>query len=263
MCTSAESRPPIGPLAGAAVEHRRRVLRAADGATFTAFEARADHPSGAGILVLPDVRGLHAFYEELALRFAEAGIDALAIDYFGRTAGTDPRAEDFDFAAHVAETAWQTLSEDVAAGAAALREGGRVQALFSVGFCFGGRLSFLAATLDMVAADGVIGFYGVPVGAGRAGLPAPAEVTDRIGCPVLAIFGGADPAIPPESIETFRSALRSAGVEHEVQVYPGAPHSFFDRKADQFASESADAWERVLTFVRAHAAASKERSTTG
>jgi carboxymethylenebutenolidase len=62
-------------------------------------------------------------------------------------------------------------------------------------------------------------------------------------------MGGADAAIPVEDVEEFDRALADAGVEHEVKVYDGAPHSFFDRKQEEFADASADAWDRVLAFV--------------
>jgi carboxymethylenebutenolidase len=67
---------------------------------------------------------------------------------------------------------------------------------------------------------------------------------------VLGLFGEADQGIPPEALATFDQALDAAGVDHEVVAYPGAPHSFFDRKAEDFADASADAWRRVLEFVR-------------
>jgi carboxymethylenebutenolidase len=75
-------------------------------------------------------------------------------------------------------------------------------------------------------------------------------VADRIESPVLGLFGGADPGIPAEAIMAFDRALEQAGVEHQVITYPGAPHSFFDRKAEQFAEESATAWDEVLAFLR-------------
>ncbi len=89
MCFDLDSRPPIAPIAGGAMDHEDLVLTAADGNQLSAFRARANAPTGAGIVILPDVRGLHPYYEELALRFAEAGVDAVAIDYFGRTAGAE------------------------------------------------------------------------------------------------------------------------------------------------------------------------------
>ena len=66
---------------------------------------------------------------------------------------------------------------------------------------------------------------------------------------MLGLFGGADPAIPADQVEQFESALSAAGVEHEIHVYPGAPHSFFDRQQEEFAAESEDAWRRILGFL--------------
>jgi len=82
----------------------------ADGARFAAFRARATAPTGAGIVVFPDVRGLHPYYEELALRFAEHGVDAIAIDYFGRTAFDDPRDDTFEYMPHVVQTKLEALA---------------------------------------------------------------------------------------------------------------------------------------------------------
>lgn len=250
MCFDLDSRPPIAPIAGGALDSAPITLTADDGTRFGAFRARAATPSGAGIVILPDVRGLHPYYEELALRVAENGVAAVAIDYFGRTAGVGRRDEGFEYLPHVAQTTWAGLSADVRAAAAYLRspDGGAPSALFAVGFCFGGRLAFLSATLGLDLA-GVIGFYGVPVGASRSDIPAPADVADRMRGAVLGLFGGADAAIPPEAIATFERALTSAGVEHELVTYPGAPHSFFDRKAADFAEESEAAWRRVREFV--------------
>jgi carboxymethylenebutenolidase len=69
---------------------------------------------------------------------------------------------------------------------------------------------------------------------------------------VLGLFGGADPGIPREDVDRFEHELEEAGIAHEVVVYPGAPHSFFDRKADEFAAASADAWTRVQGFISDH-----------
>jgi carboxymethylenebutenolidase len=249
MCFDLDSRPPIAPIAGAAVDGQRVVLRSADGTSFRGYAAAASTPSGAAMLVLPDVRGLYHFYEELALRFAEAGIDALSIDYFGRTTGIDARPPDFDHAPHVAQVRFEQLIADIAAGAAWLREQRAPRALFTVGFCFGGRLSFVGAARPELDLAGAIGFYGWPVSQSRGGVPAPAELAGQMRAPVLALFGGADEGIPPAAVAEFETALARAGVEHDVVTYPDAPHSFFDRKAEQFADTSADAWRRVTEFV--------------
>src|SRR6266487_1284202 len=91
MCFDLDSLPPVPRIAGAAVSHNDIELEAADGNRFAAFEATPEEPNGIGIVILPDVRGLYRFYEEVALRFAERGFDAVAIDYFGRTAGAAKR----------------------------------------------------------------------------------------------------------------------------------------------------------------------------
>src|ERR687894_1881776 len=101
MCFELDSSPPIPAISGAAVSHQDLELEAADGNRFAAFLADADVGSEIGIVVLPDVRGLYRFYEELALRFAERGYDAIAIDYFGRTAGASKRGDDFEYMPHV------------------------------------------------------------------------------------------------------------------------------------------------------------------
>jgi carboxymethylenebutenolidase len=253
MCFDLDSRPPIAPIAGGALDAERVTLRAADGNRFLAYRARAVKPGGAAILILPDVRGLHPYYEELALRFAEHGVDALAVDYFGRTAGTDTgRGEDFGYRAHVDQTTWDGLASDIRTGAAALRSDPArpVLALFTVGFCFGGRLAFLSPTLGLDLA-GAIGFYGVPHGTHYTGMPAPVDVANAMSGAVLGLFGGADPSIPAAAVAAFDDALAAAGVDHRLVTYPGAPHSFFDRKAADFADASAAAWGEVLAFVRA------------
>src|SRR6185369_10047749 len=80
MCFDLDSRPPIDPIAGGSLDAGPLTLTSADGTAFRAFGARPANPSGAGIVILPDVRGLHPFFEELALRHAEHGIAAVAID---------------------------------------------------------------------------------------------------------------------------------------------------------------------------------------
>jgi len=255
MCTDHDSLPPIDPISGAAVDGESITLSGEDGATFRAYLARAEHPTGAGMVILPDVRGLHPFFEELALRYAERGIDAIAIDYFGRTAGADERGDDFDYMPHVERTRWATLSGDIRTAVAHFRTlAGSPSAIFTTGFCMGGRLSSVSATLGLGLA-GVAPFYGWPVGTGSNGTPAPADVADQIECDVLAIYGGADQGIPEEVRAAYDAALDDAGVKHETIVYPNAPHSFFDRKVTGSEAASADAWDKVLRFIEGHTTA--------
>ena len=249
MCHDADSAPPIPPISGASVSHEDLVLEAADGNEFAAFLAAPEGPGRAGVVILPDVRGLHHFYEELALRFAERGHTAVALDYFGRTAGVDKRGEDFEYMPHVEQTTEDGVQADTRASVERLRDAG-CDAVFTVGFCFGGRKSWLAAASGHGLA-GAIGFYGRP-GAAPDGSPGPTQRAGEMAAPILGLMGGDDPGIPAADAEAFDRALAGAGVEHEVVIYPGAPHSFFDRKYEEFADTSADAWDRVLAFVERH-----------
>ena len=240
MCFDTDSLPPIPVLSGGALTHEDVVLESSDGTRFAAFAALPDDPSGAGVVILPDVRGLYRFYEELALRFAERGFAAIAIDYFGRTAGVEKRGDDFDYRPHVEQTTQEGVQADVAAAVAWLRDHG-VATVFTVGFCFGGRNSWLAAASGHGLA-GAIGFYGRP----------PTDLASRMAAPILALQAGADQNITADDNTAFDEALTQAGVEHEVVTYEGAPHSFFDRKQENFAEASNDAWQKVLTFIEQH-----------
>jgi carboxymethylenebutenolidase len=242
MCFDGDSSPPIPVIRGAAVSHQELTLQAADGNRFAAFSAAPEKPAHVGVVILPDVRGLYRFYEELALRFAERGISAVAFDYFGRTAGVQRRDDDFEYRPHVDETTPEGIQADVAACFAYLREQG-ARAIFTVGFCMGGRHSWLAAA-DQQGLTGAVGFYGRP-----------ADATARAGelkAPILALQAGADQNITADDNAAFEAALSEAGVEHELVTYEGAPHSFFDRKQEEFADASADAWSRTLSFIEAH-----------
>ncbi len=246
MCFDLDSAPPIPPISGAAVSHDDLVLEAKDGNRFAAFYAAPEEPARVGVVILPDVRGLYRFYEELALRFAERSYAAVAFDFFGRTAGVEKRDDDFEYMPHVQQTTPAGIQADVGACVAHLRSAG-CESIFTVGFCFGGRNSWLATTAGHGLA-GAVGFYGRP-GPANDGSPGPIQRAGEMAAPILALQGGDDAAIPKEDSEAFDAALAAAGVEHEVVIYDGAPHSFFDRKHEEFAADSEDAWNRVLAFL--------------
>jgi carboxymethylenebutenolidase len=255
MCHDHDSHPPLVPadllpMAGGAAAEALE-LTSADGTRFAAALAEAPQGAETAVVILPDVRGLYRFYAELAERFAEAGHHAIAIDYFGRTAGAAPRDDDFEYMPHVLQTTVAQIQADAAAAIGVLRERTGAQRVVTVGFCFGGLQSFLAATGDELELAGAVGFYGVLSG-GRTGAPAVLDHAGDTRVPVLGLFGGADQAIPVEQVEAYDRALDATGVEHEIHVYPGAPHSFFDRTQAEHAEASADAWRRTLAFLRSH-----------
>jgi carboxymethylenebutenolidase len=250
MCFDRDALPPDPARSGMLAGTETTVLVADDGNHVAATIARALEPA-AGVVIIPDVRGLHRYYERLAEHLADAGVHAIAIDPYGRTAGAEHRDDDFDYKPHRAAVRDVGLRADVRAAVESLRERGATRAL-SMGFCFGGRASLMQASQERI--DGVIAFYGSPTqriedGQGEGTSALDEAQAGLVRSPVLGLYGGADRGIPVDEVEAYDRALDEAGVEHRLVVYPDAPHSFFDRKMSEHAEICRDAWAAVLGFV--------------
>jgi carboxymethylenebutenolidase len=255
MCYDSNAHPPELPQmdgVGGGGSGADLTLTAADGNRFMAFAAQAEQSRGAQVLIYPDVRGLHQFYKELALRFADAGVTALAIDYFGRSAGSSARDDGFEFMPHVGQMSQAGFFDDVRAGVAHLRGlAPQPQPIFAVGFCMGGGLTLYSSMAGLGLA-GVVGFY-----AGmrrvwdeeKGALP---EAAKYCRIPVLGLFGGDDPGIPNEQVQRLDEVLDGTGVAHAIHSYAGAPHSFFDRRYAEWKEACDDAWTRIFGFIDAH-----------
>ena len=239
MCFADGSLAPAAPGAGQAGEQRALTLTAADGNVLLAHETRAATPSRTGVVVLPDVRGLHAYYRDLTVRLAELGWESVAIDYFGRTAEGEDRSDSFAFMPHVQQTTPEGVAADVQAGVAHLRSLG-VEKVFTVGFCFGGGYSWRQSA-DTPGLAGCIGFYGRSVH--------PMPVLEKMTAPLLMLVAGADAHIP---VEDPKQIADGAPVEVDFVVFDGMPHSFFDRTAPEHAAECVKAWNHITGFIAAH-----------
>jgi carboxymethylenebutenolidase len=213
-------------------------LTAADGTQLMAHECRAGEPTGIGVVVLPDVRGLHAYYRDLTVRLAELGWDSVAIDYFARTAPDEDRTDGFDFWPHVQQAKPDTIALDVQAAVAHLRALGATT-VFTVGFCFGGAYSWRQSA-DTPGLAGCIGFYGKPERVEGA--------VEQMQAPLLLLHAGADPHI---SVDDVRQLADDAPVDADLVVFDGMPHSFFDRTAPEHAEACTEAWGRITAFVAA------------
>lgn len=247
MCFEPSARPPAPPRTGCGAGSERLTLAAADGNRFAATHARTSAEPAPGVVVLPDVRGLHPYYEALAEGFADAGVNALAIDLYGRTAGPEHRGDSFGFAEHRAAARDETVALDVEASCAELVNRGASR-VYALGFCFGGRAAFMMARDEHLA--GVVGFYGWPARAEDGGSsPVEEARAGRLRAPVLALYGGADEKITEADAAAFAEALSGSGVLQESIVYDGAPHSFFDRAMAEHADACEDAWFRMLRFM--------------
>ena len=253
MCFDYDSRPPdlpaelIGPpIAGGAAAEILEVV-SADGTHFSAALAPSSGSGGSGVVILPDVRGLYPFYSDLAERFAAAGHHAIAIDYFGRTAGLGERDEDFDFWPHVMETRPPQIQADAAAAIAALRERVGDVPVVAVGFCFGGTMANTLSVLlgpDLAAAAP---FYG--------GAPKPEDVS-KIKAAILIHHGALDKnlsgAYPAQEAE-----LKKNNIRYEGHIYPDSVHGFFnDATPERYNKVTApQAWARTIEWFNQYARA--------
>ncbi|MBX5450196.1 dienelactone hydrolase family protein [Thermogemmatispora sp.] len=252
MCYDDKARPPVPEGADGQAQGEDLILTAADGNRFAAYFARPAAPTGAQVIIYPDVRGLHQFYKELALRFADIGIAAIALDYFGRTAGLTARDDSFEFWPHVQQLKLENFLLDVRAALDYLRKHASAEgATFPVGFCMGGSLTILSGCDRSFGFAGLIAFY---AGLSRpiAGDGTALERADQLAYPLLGLFGGADQGIPVSQVHELEEKLRRRGLEHTIHIYEGAPHSFFDRRYSEYAEACADAWQRVRDFIAAH-----------
>jgi carboxymethylenebutenolidase len=234
MCFADGSLAPQAPQAGTAGEQRALTLTAPDGNVLMAHECRAD--SEIGVVVMPDVRGLHAYYRDLTVRLSECGWNAVAIDYFGRTAETEDRSDAFEFWPHVKQGTPETMAADVRAGIDHLRGLGCTK-VFTLGFCLGGMFSWRQSA-DNPDLAGCIGFYG------RSAMVLP--VIDQLQAPLLMLVAGADAHIP---VEDPRQVAEQATVPVDLVVFEGMGHSFFDRTAPDNADACVQAWGHITEFI--------------
>lgn len=240
----ARSLPPISGGAGG----KDQVLTSEDSARFRAYVATASEGE-AGIVICPDVRGLHPFYEDLAERFASTGVHAIAFDYYGRTAGTEKRPPDWAYQDHTQKNTSAQVQADLATAIGHLSGASDARSIFVVGFCKGGRAAFNASA-EQHGVAGAIGFYGWPTPRSDDDPAAPIHNVDRMRAPILGLFGGADQGIPQEAVDRFEKALAARFVAHKIVTYPGAPHSFFDRTFAEHKAACDEAWRRVLGFIK-------------
>jgi carboxymethylenebutenolidase len=244
VCHDHDSRPHAPPRAGAVAVRASLTLTSADGTVFSAACALPAEPPRTGVVILPDVRGLHPYYVALAERFAEAGTAAVAIDWFGRTAGLcdgGTRGPDFDWQTHLPHTTPEGIDADITAAIAAVREHtATALPVVTVGFCFGGSHSWRQSggTLDLA---GCAGFYGKPSVVGDA--------VERAHLPTVMLIAGADQATPVAEQLRLAETMRTAGAEVDATVYAGAPHSFFDRAFGEWEEACRDAWLHVLALT--------------
>lgn len=202
--------------------------------------------SGPGVIVLQEWWGLVPHIKDVADRFAAAGFVALAPDlYKGETADSPDDAGRRLMALNIEQTAkdLQTAVDFLLNHTAVTGE-----KLGVVGFCMGGQLALLAATVsDRISA--VVDFYGIH--------PHVHPDFSRLNAPVLGIFGQNDSSVTPEAVQQLQAQMQQAGKTIEVHTYPNAEHAFFNNTRPEVYNPDAadDAWKRTIGFFQQHVAA--------
>jgi carboxymethylenebutenolidase len=238
-----------------AVASRTIEVPTADG-PMALYEARPDGPAARAVVVVQEAFGVNSYIEGVTDRFAEAGFDAVAPHVFHRAGGGTAPYDDFAKVIPLYEGLTDDgILMDLDAAFAHLNVLGHVAGSIGlVGFCFGGRVSFLAAARRTFGAS--VGFYGGGIVTARfPQFPPLVGEAASLQTPWLGLFGDEDGSIPVEDVEELRGALGSAPVPTDVVRYAGADHGFFCDQRPAFHREASDdAWRRTLAWFGTHLA---------
>jgi carboxymethylenebutenolidase len=229
-------------------------LDTADG-PMRAYEAVPDDRPATAVVVIQEAFGVNDHIEDVTRRVADAGFHAIAPALFHRSGGGTAPYDDFSKVLPLFEGLTDDgLLADIDAARAHLHEAGIEDAHIGiVGFCFGGRITFLASVRRALGAG--VGFYGGGIVTPRfPQFPGLVDESAAMQTPWLGLFGDADESIPVDDVERLRSTLdEKAPVAHEVVRYPGAQHGFnCDQRPSYDREAAADAWQRTLAWFATH-----------
>ena len=230
-------------------------VETADGA-MRLFEAVPDAPAASAVIVIMEAFGVNDYVESVATRLAGAGYQAVAPDLFHRAGGGTAPYGDFTKVLPLFEGLTDDgILMDVDAAVAHLGDAGFADHQIGiVGFCFGGRVTFLTAVNRRLGA--AVGFYGGGIVTAR--FPQFPPLVGSVGAlqtPWLGLFGDLDESIPIDDVEALRAALdKDAPVDHDVVRYHEAGHGFHcDARDTAYDKESAeDGWRRTLEWFAFH-----------
>ena len=224
------------------------------------YVARPEHAKGSLpiVIVIGEIFGVHEYIADVTRRFAKLGYLAIAPEFFVRAGDPSQHGTVAEILTHViAKTPdAQTLGDLQAAIVWAGKNGGDLKRVGVTGFCWGGRIAWLAATLAQVRACVV--WYGRLIGEKTEGNPRhPIDIVADLKAPVLGLYGAADAGISLESIQQMREALAKAAPKNtaaaasQFEVYPNTPHAFHADYRDSYREGPAkDGWEKCLAWFK-------------
>ena len=222
------------------------------------YEALPDADPKGAVIVIQEAFGVNDHIQDVTRRFAKAGYAAVAPAIFHRAGGGTADYSDFPSVMQLFEGLTDDgLLTDIDASLAHLAGlGYKTTATGIVGFCFGGRVAFLAAVRRQLGA--AVAFYpGGLVAAGPLPFPALIDEVDRLQTPWLGIFGEDDASIPPDQVTRLRSRLEAVtATDHRMEVFAGAGHAFHcDARPEMYRAGAAQAaWPKALDWLASHLA---------
>jgi carboxymethylenebutenolidase len=228
-------------------------LATADG-PMECYEATPAGDARGAVIVIQEAFGVNEHIQDVTRRFAAAGYHAVAPALFHRAGGGTADYDDFGAVIPLFEGVNDDgILMDIDATLGHLHDRGfDDRGIAIVGFCFGGRVTFLAAARRALGAG--VGFYGGGI-VSKGALPFEPLMDEvaTLQTPWLGLFGDEDGGIPIDDVELLRSRLQDAPVSAEVVRYAGAEHGFHcDRRASFHPEAAADGWARTLTWLDAH-----------
>ena len=210
------------------------------------------------IIVASEIFGVHEYIADVTRRFAKLGYLAIAPEFFARAGDPNTYGTIAEIMTNiVAKTPdAQVLNDLQAALVWAGKNGGDLKRVGVTGFCWGGRITWLSATLPQVRAG--VAWYGRLIGEKTEGNPHhPIDIAADLKAPVLGLYGAADTGISLESIDQMRAALAEAAPKNPVAkacefvVYPDTPHAFHaDYRASYREGPAKDGWEKCLAWFK-------------
>jgi carboxymethylenebutenolidase len=218
----------------------RMVEFPSNGQTTRGYLATPASGNGPGVLVIQEWWGLVGHIKNVCDRFAAEGFSALAPDlYHGKTASEPDEAGKLFMALNIAQA-----EKDLAGAAKYLAGHSSTAKLGAVGFCMGGQLALFAGCIEP-SIGAVVNFYGIH--------PNVKPNYSRLSAPVLGLFAENDSFVTPAVAREMEAAIKKAGKQVEIHIYPGVDHAFFnDERPDAYNKAAAeDSWRRTLAHFRA------------
>lgn len=207
------------------------------------------------VLVVHEIFGVHEYIKDTCRRFAKAGYLAIAAEMYARHGDVSKMANIHDIldGPVAAASDAEHMADLDACAAWAAKNGGDPGRLAITGFCRGGRTTWLYAAHNP-ALKAAVAWYGIIEGAPTAKQPKwPLDVAGELKAPVLGLYGGKDQGISLDDVEAMRDALKKAGGNSQIHLYPDAPHAFHADYRPTYRKEAAeDGWQRMLAWFKAN-----------